>query len=279
MLLRKIIFFSLPFLFSYAAFCQAVRKPVSAAYPGLGAYSLNHVDVFSLTSNPASLSAMNEPVAGVFSENRFMLSETQMFSSIVAIPSKDGNFAFEADYFGYKNFNETELGVAYARNAGKKVDLGIKFNYYSFRIPGFESPSTFNFELGIICHVTEQFHAGLHFYNPVGGRLSKTEDDKLSSVYTFGLGYEASENFYLSGEFVKTQDVSPFLNAAMQYRFEKRFFARFGFTTESNTPFGGAGVSWQNIRLDVSASYHPQFGISPGLMLILNLNKKKIETQ
>jgi len=37
------------------------------------------------------------------------------------------------------------------------------------------------------------------------------------------------------------------------------------------------GVSWDNFRVDVSASYHPQLGLSPGLMLIVNFKKKEIE--
>jgi len=29
--------------------------------------------------------------------------------------------------------------------------------------------------------------------------------------------------------------------------------------------FAGAGVGWNNLRVDVSGSYHPQLGFSPGI--------------
>ena len=106
---------------------QAVRKPVSASYTGLGAYSIKHADVFSITANQASLAQMKNAAVGVFGENRFLLTETSMYSAIIALPTKEGNFAFQADYFGYKNYNESQLGIAYARNVGTKLDLGIKF--------------------------------------------------------------------------------------------------------------------------------------------------------
>jgi hypothetical protein len=256
---------------------QSVRKPVSASYIGLGAYSINHVDVFSVTSNQAALAQMEKPSVGVFGENRFLVAETNMYSAIVAVPTKEGNFAFQADYFGYKNYNESQLGIAYARKVGTKLDLGIKFNYYSFRIPGFENPSTVNFEIGVICHFTEKLNGGIHIYNPVGGRLSKTENDKLSSIYSFGLGYEASDNFFVSAEIVKQEDLPVNFNAGVQYNFAKQFFARFGIASQNESPYGGAGVSWKNFRLDISASYHPQLGISPGLMLIMNLKPKENE--
>lgn len=257
---------------------QSVRKPVSASYIGLGAYSINHADVFSVTSNQAALAQMRDAGVGFFGENRFLLAETNMYSAIIALPTKEGNFAFQADYFGYKNYSESQLGIAYARNVGKKLDLGIKFNYYSFRIPGFESPSTVNFEIGVICHFTEKLNGGIHIYNPVGGRLSKTENDKLSSVYSFGLGYEASDNFFVGAEIVKQEDLPVNVNAGVQYNFAKQFFARFGIASQNESPYGGAGVSWKIFRLDVSASYHPQLGFSPGLMLIMNLKPKENES-
>ena len=257
---------------------QSVRKPVAVSYISFGAYSLHHVDIFSVAENVASLAEIKDPAVGVYGEKRFLLAETNMYSAIVAVPTKEGNFAFQADYFGFKNYNESQLGIAYARNVGSKLDLGIKFNYYSFRIPGYESPSTVNFEIGAVVHLGDKVNAGLHVYNPVGGHLSKTSNDKLSSVYSFGLGYEASENFLISAELIKTEDSPINLDAAVQYDFAKKFFARFGLATENETPFGGAGVSWDNFRVDVSASYHPQLGLTPGLQFIMNLKAKQHES-
>lgn len=257
-------------------FSQSLRKPIAAAYIGLGAYSMNHVDLFSVTSNQASLAQIKNISAGVYGEKRFLLAETNMYSAIVAAPTKDGNFAFQADYFGFKNYNESQLGIAYARSVGKNLDLGIKFNYYSFRIPGFESSSTVNFEIGAIAHLTDKLNAGIHFYNPVGGKLSKTENDRLTSIYSFGLGYEVSDIFLISSEIIKADDLPVNVNVAMEYDFAEQFFARFGIASQNGSPFAGAGVCWENFRLDVSASYHPQLGLSPGLMLIMNLKKKKI---
>lgn len=256
---------------------QSLRKPVSASYIGLGAYSINHADVFSITSNQAALAQIKNPSFGVYGEKRFLLAETNMYSALFALPTKDGNFAFQADYFGYKNYNESQLGIAYARNVGTKLDLGIKFNYYSFQIPGYQSSSTVNFEIGVICRFTEKLNGGIHIYNPVGGRLSKTENEKLGSVYTFGMGYEASDDFLISAEIVKQEDLPVNVNAGVQYNFAKQFFARFGVASQNESPYAGAGVSWDNFRIDVSASYHPQLGLSPGLMLIMDFKSKKIE--
>ena len=276
--MRKIFGFAfLLVTINYAAGAQSLRKPVAASYIGLGAYSTGQVDVFSVASNQAALAQIKNPSMGVYGERRFLMTPVNMYTMLFALPTKQGNFAFQADYLGYKNYNESQLGIAYARNVGSKLDLGIKFNYYSFKIPGYEGASAVNFEISAIAHLTDKLNAGIHFYNPVGGTLSKTDNEKLSSIYKFGIGYEASDQFLISAEVVKQEDWPVNVNAGVQYNFEKQFFARFGIATEAESPYAGAGVSWSNFRVDISASYHPQLGISPGLMLIMNFKSKQVE--
>lgn len=275
--MRKFIFLSFFIFTGGFLIAQSLRKPIAGSYIGIGAYSIHKIDVFSATDNQASLARIKEPCFGVYGEQRFSLAAMNMFSTIIALPTKDGNFALQADYFGYKNYNESQFGVAYARSLGNKLDLGIKFNYYSFRIPGYENPSTVNFEIGAIVQLSEKLNAGVHVYNPVGGNLSKTDNEKLTAVYSVGLGYEPSDNFLISVELIKQEALPANVKAAVQYDFATKFFARFGVVTENETPFAGAGVSWNNFRIDVSVSYHPQLGLTPGLMMIMNLKGNKIE--
>jgi hypothetical protein len=81
----------------------------------------------------------------------------------------------------------------------------------------------------------------------------------------------------LSAEIVKQEDLPVNINAGVQYNFLKQLFARVGIASENESPYAGAGISWSNIRLDVSASYHPQLGFSPGLMVIVNFKTKEVE--
>ena len=254
---------------------QAIRHPISARYIGLGAYSINHVDVFSFTSNQASLAQLKSAAGGVYGEKRFLLSAANMYTAVVALPTRQGNFGLQADYFGFTNYNESQIGVAYARNLGSKLDIGIKFNYYSFKIPAYGDASTVNFEIGAIAHLSDKLHAGVHVYNPVGGKLSKQDDEKLSSSYSFGLGYEASDNFFVSTEIIKEESQPVNVNVGFQYNFIKQFFVILGIATETTNTYAGAGISWKNFRLDVSGSYHPQLGFSPGLLLIINFKSKQ----
>lgn len=253
---------------------QALRQPISAIYLGLGSYSTQHTDVFSFLNNQAALAQSKDVAVGVYGEKRFLLNATSMYAAAVAIPSKMGNFGVSMKYAGYKNFSENQIGLAYGRSLGSKVDLGIQFNYYGYKIPSYTSANAVDFEIGAIVHLTDQLNAGIHVYNPVGGNFSKT-DEKLTSAYKVGLGYDVSEQFFISAEVVKEEDYPVNLNAGIQYQFVKQFFVRAGVSSATSTGYAGVGLSWNNLRLDISGSYHPQLGLSPGLLLIMNFAENK----
>lgn len=251
---------------------QSLRQPISAIYLGLGAYSTKQADVFCFVNNQAALAAVKNAAAGVYGERRFLLAATSLYNVAMAVPSKMGNFGISLKYAGFKSFNESQVGLAYARSLGTKVDIGVQFNYYSYRVPSYNTANTINFELGAMVHLSNQLNLGIHVYNPVGGKFSKT-GEKLTGAYKVGLGYDASDNFFASAEVVKEEDYPVNVIAGMQYQFVKEFFARVGISSASSTVYGGVGLSWNNLRLDISGSYHPQLGWSPGLLLIMNFGK------
>ena len=255
---------------------QVFRQPISAVYLGLGAYSKQHNDVFSFVNNQASLAQTKNAAVGAYAERRFLLTETSVYTLAAAFPTRKGNFGINIKYSGFKNFNENQIGLAYARKLGAKIDIGVQFNYYGYRVPSVNTASTVNAELGAIVHLTEKLNAGIHIYNPIGGKFNKT-DEKLTSAFKFGLGYDASDKFFVSAELVKEENFPVNLNAGVQYRFSRQFFARAGIASATNNLYAGAGLAWSNFRLDISGSYHPQLGISPGLLLIINLGKNEKE--
>jgi len=254
---------------------QTVRRPVAAVYTGLGAYSTDHTDVFSFTNNQASLAQMKNASAGVYGEKRFMLDELSLYQLAIAVPTNSGNFGVKAGYFGFSDYNESQMGLAYARKLGSKIDVGVQFNYNSIQVSGYGNSSAINFEIGTVFHLTDKLNAGVHAYNPVGGKFGKNAEEKLASVYTVGLGYEASEKFFVSAEIEKEENQPVNVNAGMQYKFLPQLLARVGITTNTSNVYAGVGLFLKTFRLDVVASYHPQLGVTPGLLLLYDFKKKK----
>lgn len=242
-------------------------------YISVGAYSNQQSDVFSFTANQAALAQQKNVAVGVYGERRFLLADNSAYALAAAIPTSLGNFGVKLNYAGFTNFNENAVGLAYARTLSPKIDIGVQFNYYGYRIPTYGNASALNFEIGAILHLTDKINAGFHVYNPVGGKLGKSGDEKIASAYKFGIGYDASDNFFVSFVTSKEEDKPINVTGGVQYQFEKQFFVRAGFVSETSSGYGGVGVSWKNIRLDISGNYHPQLGFSPGLSLIANFKR------
>jgi len=253
---------------------QSLRYSLAQPYISLSAYSSNQNDPLSFTGNQAALAQIKAGGFGILGERRFLLSQTSAYTLGASLPTRLGNFGIQLNYAGFKNFNENKIGLAYARKLSKLIDVGVQFNYYGYRIPEYGNASTINFEIGAILHLTQRLNAGVHIYNPIGGKLGKGKEEKLASVYKFGVGYDASDNFFISSEIIKEEDKPVNVIAGLQYHLAKQFFVKAGFISESATAYAGAGVAWKNIRLDISSSYHPQLGFSPGLLLIINFKPK-----
>ncbi|WP_207495983.1 hypothetical protein [Aridibaculum aurantiacum] len=261
-----------------SAHAQMVRQPLSVKYAGLGAYSYNFVDPFSITSNTAALAQLKSGGFGVYGERRFLMQELNQYSAVVALPTTNaGTFAVQGDYFGFSDFNESQVGLAYARKIAKAVDIGAKFNYHMVRIAGYGNATAINFEVGTMFHLTDRLHTGVHVYNPLSSKIGTEGNSRLGSMYRVGLGYEVSDRVLVSTEIVKQEDMPVSVNAGLHYNVQPNIFIRAGISTHNNNSFVGAGIRLGTLRVDVNTAYHPQLGFTPGVLLLINF--KKLEQQ
>ena len=257
-------------------FAQAFRQPLSALYPASSGYSFYQRDVFSFLSNPASLAFVQNFSAGVYGEQRFMLAELGVYHLAAALPMGSGAVGVCARYSGFSGYQETSLGFAYARRLGEKGALGIQFNRIHFRVPGIISDAAISADLGALIRVAPKLTIGLHLHNPAGGLFVKT-DERLPSTFKLGIGFDASQKFHISAELLKESGMPVSFLSGFQYQFQQRFFIRAGINSAIASGFAGFGLSWAGMRADLTASLHPQLGISPGFMLVSFPGKKSPE--
>ena len=245
-----------------------VRTPVGSVYTKLTAYSHQFNDAFSFGANQGALAGIKKFSLGVFSEKRFLLQELSTYSMAFVLPTTSGNFGVKGDYNGGQLYNEASAGLAYARSLGNKIDVGVQFNYFSMKASTYGSASTINFDAGAVFHLTSQINAGLHAYNPVGMKLGKDGEEKLPSVYSAGIGYDASPKFFIGAEAEKIEDQSLTVNAGLHYVIADKLIARGGISSATSVYYLGFGVQLKNLRLDATATFHPYLGVTPGLLLL-----------
>ena len=253
---------------------QVLLPDRSAAFTKINTYSALNKDAFSALANQASLAGMKTLSAAFYGERKFMLKDLSSYNLAFSLPTTSGSFGISASYFGSAAFNESSIGLAYGRSLGK-IDVGAQFNYCQFKIDGYGEASTVSMEAGVLLHLTDQLHAGVHIFNPTGATIGKVEEERLPMVYTFGLGYDLSDKVYIGTEVEKVEDQPLGVNTGLQYAFEKKLFARAGIATATSSFYLGAGFEWGGFRIDVTASVHPTLGTTPAMLIAYNSPSKK----
>lgn len=248
---------------------------MAARYLAMGAYSANQVDVYATRANPASLAQLGQASAAVYGERRFMLEGLNLYAASVGLPTKSGTFGVNATYFGSSLSNQSQFSLAYGRKVAARVDVGAAFHFHQISQAGiYGKASAITGSVGMLLHLTDKIHAGVNVYNPIRATYGKDKLERLPSQYSFGMGFEASDKLFVTGELVKEEGQSVNVNAGFQYQFVKQFFIRAGIATQTTNYFMGLGFRLKDFRLDVASSYHPQLGFSPGLMLLYAFGKK-----
>lgn len=260
-----------------AAVGQITRSPLSSPYTSVTTYSKKFSDVFSFAGNQAALVNIHDAAAGIYRESKFGLTELSNYHAAIAIPLQNAGIGVNMFYTGHNGFNEMQAGIAYGLKLSKSVSLGAQMNYNQIRITGYGSAGTVNIEMGALWAISEKVIAGVHIYNPIGGKFGVNKSEKFASIYKGGIAYEASKQFLVSAEIAKEEDRPLNVNASMQYCLLKQLLLRGGVSTATANYFGGAGLVLKWFRIDVIASYHRQLGLSPAVMLIFNLSQKTAE--
>lgn len=264
--LRRLL---LPFyLIPCLAAGQSIRYSPGTLYTGVGAYSHQFTQSFSFLANQAALGNISRPGAGAYAEQKYGLKALSLYMATAAIPVKRGGIGVTMQYAGFSDFNESQVGLAYGKNLGR-VSLGIQCNYNMMHIAGYGNDAAPGFEVGSQWQISSALVTGIHIINPVGGHFRNHSTEKLAAVYQFGAGYEVSKLLFLSAELTKEEDRPVNVQAGLQYMFvPDRLFVRTGITTATTSPYAGVGWQWKNCRADVCVRYHPQLGLSPGLLLL-----------
>ncbi|TDH21305.1 hypothetical protein EXU57_20425 [Segetibacter sp. 3557_3] len=255
---------------------QAIQQKLSSPFSPTAVYSSAFIDVLSGTANQAALASLEAPAFGIVGERRFMLAEMTQLTGLVTLPAGQAVIALQADYFGGQSYNETMLGFAYGRKVSSEIQVGAKLNWYNMRMAGYGNAASFNFEAGILVHLTKQLHAGFHMYNPFGSPVGKVHE-RLPSIFKAGFGYQGSEKLFVGAEIVRRENLPVCLQVGLQYKAHERLIFRGGVSTINTGHYAGIGLVLGQLRIDIQVGYHQQLGFTPGFGLLYNLENAGVD--
>ena len=258
------------------AFAYDIINPMGGRAAAMGGTSVASRGLWAMQNNPAGMAYLDKFSFGLYYENRWMLPETAYKCGALALPTKFGCLGLSFNQFGSSKYNENKFGMAYAKDFGPYLQIGLQLDYLSIRVGSdYGKQDAVTFELGIQSQVTEKLRLGTYIFNPVSFRLEQSlNQEKLPIVFRFGLAYQFTRDFVGQCEVEKNTDHEGItLRGGLDYMALKNFYLRAGVQTNPGMLTFGLGYSIRFARIDVAAQLHEILGPSLQIGMIFSIGK------
>ena len=235
----------------------------------MGQTGATFTDINSIFANQAGLAHLESMAITAYGEQRFLVSEIRSIGLGAALPTASGTFGLTLHYFGFDQYNEQRIGLAYGRKLLEKLSIGAQFLMLNTRIPEYGNKAVFTFEVGALAELLPQLNLGFHLFSPA--RIQVTNEDNLPTVLKLGLSYLPSDKLTLLAELEKDIDYAARAKFGVEYQIAEPLFLRLGAATQPTSMSFGLGYALPNgLRLDIASSYHQVLGFTPAAGIIFN---------
>ncbi len=240
---------------------------------GLNGINSSFTDIYALSGNQAGIGWMDSFGAFAFAEQRFLLQELTGVNAGAVLPTKAGNFGASIGYFGFENFSEQKVGLAYGRKLFKKFTLGGQLDFFNVQTNDFGGSSTFTFELGMQLQLNKKLLLSSHTLNPIRAKLGN--EDALTSNFRIGAHYKIIETADLFVEVENDLEFDAVFRSGITYRpiqpLEFRAAIR---TNPINFAFGVSYQLKNGFGIDLAVVQHQVLGFTPSAGFVWQKNQK-----
>lgn len=281
----KRIFFTLLFTLLSCSVIFAAHDPVSrgAKAAAMGGASVANVDFWGVFNNPAVNAYIRDISAGAYFENRYLLKELSYRGLGVVLPvAQNDAFALNVQQFGYAQYLESKVGLAYSKKFGESFSAGLQFDYLNTFIgEGIGNKHSFTFEFGLFSRFNKKLSLGFMAFNPARMKLSDYNgyNDYIPVILKLGARYEFSERISAISEVEKDIYRDFVMRFGLDYKLTDFLYVRGGLSTGVVAYSFGVGLDYNNIKFDISTSVHQILGPSPQISLMYSFNKKSEKSQ
>ncbi|MEO0312486.1 MAG: hypothetical protein RIQ89_2143 [Bacteroidota bacterium] len=233
-------------------------------------------DAWSASNNQAGLGFIDQWSGALSYEQKFYTKELALRALSVQLPTKKtGTFGITAWQFGYQNYNETKIGLAYGKKLSPKLAAGVQLDYLStFIADNYGSRNVFTIELGLMAKPLKNLTIGTHIFNPQRADLVAGGNEKIPTVFRFGALYQFSKKLQITSEVQKDTEQSLMFKTGVAYSPIQQLEIRIGLATNPSLLSFGFGYKVNNLSIEVSTSYHQTLGFSPQLGLVYQSSKR-----
>lgn len=226
--------------------------------------SVTLVDIWSIYHNQAGLGYLENISLGAFHQSGY-IKEQNLQGIAFALPTKTGTIGASYSYYGYSQYNEMQVGLAYGKTFSKYFAVGLQLNYLHNQIAGnYGTANAVDFEIGILSQPIDNLFIGAHVYNP---SRSKMGDEEIPTIFNLGVSYLFSEKVFFGIGTEKDLNQEAIFKAGIDYKLIKYVSLQAGISTNPSKYSFGIGFHYVNINAHVGFSNHQTLGFTPSFTL------------
>lgn len=274
--MKKLLLLITLILSTSMLFAYDFIHPIGGRAAAMGGSSVASQGLWAMQNNPAGMANLEKISLGLYYENRWMLPETAYKCGAFALPTKFGCLGLSFNQFGSWKYNENKFGLAYAKDFGRYLQIGLQLDYLMLKIGNdYGTFNAFTFELGLQSQVTDKLTLGTYIFNPVNLSFEQTlNHEKLPIVMRFGLAYKFTKDFIGQCEIEKnTEKEGVSLRGGLEYEAFKQFYIRAGVQTNPGILSFGLGYTIRFAQINVAAQLHNELGASVQIGMIFSIGK------
>lgn len=259
-----------------AAFGYDLGHPIGGRAAAMGGTTTASNGLWAIHNNPAGMARLTQFSFGLYYENRWLLPETAFKSGAVALPTRFGCLGLSFNQFGSSKHNENKFGLAYAKDFGQYLQIGLQLDYLLLNVgQQYASFRAVTFELGLQSQVTDRLTLGAYIFNPASFSFEQTlNHERIPIVMRFGMAYQFTKDFTGECEIEKNtgrEGVS--LRGGLEYEAVKHLFIRAGVQTNPGLLSFGIGYDVGFVQVDAAAQLHSVLGSSLQIALLFRIGK------
>lgn len=263
--MKRLLIVILALSLSYSLLAQSEYAFAGARSAGMANAGVTLVDNWAVFNNPAAMTGVGNPMAGIFYENRFLLKETGYGALSFTSPLLGGNIGFGVSHFGYSLFQSDKFSLGFAQQLFKTVSMGVNIDYLSMRQSGtYGNLNAINFEIGLFAQPNENFSIGAHVFNPMNMSYFEDSDLRMPVAIKLGFSYLFSKSLLFAIETGQAiNGYVPVFKTGIEYTINNQFSMRTGIALKPVEYTFGLGYNSNSIVFDLAYAYHEVLGSTP----------------
>ncbi|NOR87979.1 MAG: hypothetical protein GQ527_10250 [Bacteroidales bacterium] len=253
----------------------AIHEPknIGARAIGMGNIGVVGIGFNSVYNNQAALAYLQNTSIGIdYHQGFFADHALGTKSAAFILPTGAGSFGLSMTYFGYSEYNEQKIGLAYGKALGKHLAIGVQLDYFRTYIGSdYGNAHALSFEIGIYSKLSESSELGAHIFNPIGMEIGDINREAIAIGFQFGLLYRIDDQLLLATEVEKILDQKTSYKFGLEYHIIDHFIVRTGVATSPTLFTFGFGLKMKRLLVDIGTGFHQTLGFTPRVSLIFNL--------